>query len=523
MTGKAKSKLTNILPRVLIIAIAVLAAVDIVLMAVFSKPTVSSVPPSPPIAACTHKNTTSSVMVVPTCTDTGVTAYTCDYCHTVVRTEPIAALGHDYTDAETSGLCKVCEQKICSRGLTYEPSDDGSYYIVSKKNPVPDGAELIDLVIPEYHDGKPVKEIAADAFVEQKYIKSVSIPSTMEYIGVGAFSTTELRKIYFNAENCRDFVGKNWVFYLSSTAPTIDVTIGKAVRHIPDRLFYPNNSSPDVIPKIKSVSFEEGCNVESIGEYAFYKTRVKDIVLPDSLKTIGEHAFDAGALESVVFGSGLSSVKANAFDSCNQLGSVDMSGSALADIAQNAFKNCSALTDVKLPACTVEVGAKAFYGCSALKTLELMGAERIGDDAFYGCSALAAVSLPTTLKKIGVRVFEGCTSISEIVYSAAELSDLASGNRVFYGAGAADGVSVRIADGVKYIPARLFYSTADASKNLHIKDLKISGTVTEIGEYAFRGTVIDGASYAGSAEDYSRITIGTGNSELGTPTFAEGE
>lgn len=526
MRGKFKEKLLSVLPIALAAVIVVLSAVNFGLMAGSGKSSAPPVvPPSPPPpAACMHDETTPSVALAPTCTDEGVRSYACNYCHTVVRTEPIDPLGHDYSQAETSGLCATCNVKICSRGLTYELSADGSYYIVSKKNAVPAqyADDLIDLVIPEYHDGKPVKEILGDAFVEQKYIKSVSIPSTIEYIGVGAFSTTEIRKLYFNAASCRDFVGKNWVFYLAADAPSIDVTIGKAVRRIPDRLFYPNNSTPDVLPKIKSVTFEAGCKLESIGEYAFYKNNIKSVAFPATLKSIGDHAFDAGDIETVKFGSGLTDIGANAFDYCVKLEKIDLSETELKYIAPNAFKNCSSVTELKLPATVETIGSKAFYCCTSLETALMDGAQTIGDDAFFGCEALASVTLPAALKRIGSRAFEGCAALSEIKYNATEMNDLSAGNRAFFGAGKADGVTVVIGDGVKYIPARLFYSTADASNNLHIKELKIAKTVTDIGSYAFRGTVIDKTSFAGSAAEYAAIEIGVGNTELGSPEYAQG-
>lgn len=519
-------RLMSILSYVLCGVVLVLAIVSIVLMSVPKKAVTPSgdkpiipapQPPSPP-AAHVHGNLTPSVTLEPNCTDDGVTAYICDDCHGVVRTEAIDPVGHDYTDAQVTGLCKTCGVKISTFGLTYDLSSDGTYYIVSNKNHTMSDP---DLVIPEYYNGKPVKELASDAFVEQKYIVSVSIPSTMEYIGVGAFSTTNIRKLYYNAANCKDFVGVNWVFYVDDSAPGMDVTIGKAVRHIPERLFFPRNSEPDVLPKIKSIKFEAGSRVESIGEYAFYRAQAKALVLPDTLKAIGAHAFDGTAVESVEFGTGLESVGAHAFDYCNKLKSVDLSMTSLDEIAQNAFKNCAAVTEVKLPTSAKRIGVKAFFGCTALETLVVSG-EEIGDDAFNGCTALSSVTLSKSIKRLGLRVFEGCVSLSEIIFGAESMDDLVAGNRVFYGAGVADGVTVVISDGVKYIPSRLFFSSADESGNLHIKKLQMASSVTEIGAYAFRGAAVDYFGYKGTAAEYDDVVKGVGNTELGTPVY-EGE
>ena len=51
--------------------------------------------------------------------------------------------------------------------LTFELGLDGTYYIVSDKNYTLDQPNV---VIPEYYQGKPVKEIANDAFAEKGWI-----------------------------------------------------------------------------------------------------------------------------------------------------------------------------------------------------------------------------------------------------------------------------------------------------------------------------------------------------------------
>lgn len=58
------------------------------------------------------------------------------------------------------------------------------------------------------------------------------------------------------------------------------------------------------------------------------------------------------------------------------------------------------------------VGDYAFYGMTALKTLELpAGVTSIGKCSFAFCSALDEVHLPETLTTIGESAFEGCKSV----------------------------------------------------------------------------------------------------------------
>ncbi len=477
-------------------------------------------PVDPPAVVCEHPSSTPSVTRNATCVDDGERIYVCDSCHETVRTEVIPAVGHDYSKSETTGLCGKCNTKVCSPGLTYTLGEDRSYYIVSDRNRA-DG--LSDLVIPEYHEGKPVKEIAGDAFTERKYIKSVSIPATIVKFGAGAFSQCNIQKLYYNAENASDLLGKNWLFYSSGDAPQMDVMIGKAVRHIPARLFYPNNAVEDARPKLKSVTFESGGRCESIGEYAFYKTVLKSITFPDTLKAIGNNVFESSALESVSFGAGLESIGAHAFDYCIGIDKIDLSVTAIKRIEDSAFKNCFGITDMDIPQSTELIGPKAFYGCGAIGKADIKGAKRIEDFAFYGCAGMTELTLPQNLENIGSRAFEGCSGLTKITVLAQNMNDLSAGNRAFYGAGAEGGVTVVVGDGVENIPSRLFFPSADADACLHIKSLSLPSSLKSIGDYAFRGATVDSASYSGSESDYATVAVGAGNTEIGTPTFGGAE
>ena len=100
--------------------------------------------------------------------------------------------------------------------IEYTLSDDGTYYILSYV-----GANVENLVIPEYYNGKPVLEIGDNAcchksgplhndskiksvqieanltkignaaFRECIFLETISIPSTVTEIGAGAFSMCE--------------------------------------------------------------------------------------------------------------------------------------------------------------------------------------------------------------------------------------------------------------------------------------------------------------------------------------------
>ena len=170
-----------------------------------------------------------------TCTSGGYTdGVKCSVCYvTIVYQEYIEKLGHNYSDwtVESEATCgtngkqiRICsrcpeteEQIIKATGnhsydkcvcqvcgyifegtpdLTYQLSDDKTYYICTGTT---DWTPPKNLVIPAYHNGKPVKRIGNSAFMGASFT-SITFPETLEYIGSDAFFyDDELKEIIIPA------------------------------------------------------------------------------------------------------------------------------------------------------------------------------------------------------------------------------------------------------------------------------------------------------------------------------------
>lgn len=128
------------------------------------------------------------------------------------------------------------------------------------RNAYPDGK----LVVPETHNGKPVVEIADNAFYYrlnnitytlQKNISEVVLPETIRKVGKEAFNyLTDIKKV-----------------------------------NMPSSL-------------------------TEIGEYAFWSTGISEVILPDGLKTVGKKAFQyCNDLTKLVIPQSVESISGNAF------------------------------------------------------------------------------------------------------------------------------------------------------------------------------------------------------------------
>ncbi len=129
------------------------------------------------IRALDHDIVTHDAQAV-SCNKIGWNAYeTCNRCDYSTYRE-IPALNHNYVN----GVCTRCtaaDESYGSAGLTYRYWDYGDAYIVTGKGTCTDA----NLIIPAFHDGKPVKSIDSLAFENCDFITSVTIPEGVTNIG----------------------------------------------------------------------------------------------------------------------------------------------------------------------------------------------------------------------------------------------------------------------------------------------------------------------------------------------------
>ncbi len=248
---------------------------------------------------------------------------------------------------------------------------------------------------------------------------------------------------------------------------------------------------------VKNIVIPEG--VKSIGEWAFSGcSLLKEIKMPDSLTDIGKDAFyNCTSLEKVTIPKGVKSIGKGAFKGCSSLVEIKMPDS-LTDIGEDAFYNCTSLEKVTIPKGVISIGNWAFDGCSSLKEVTICeGVESIGGWAFDGCSSLKEIKMPDSLTDIGKDAFYNCTSLEKVTIPKGVIS---IGKGAFVGCNslkevticegvksignwAFDGCSllkeVTICEGVKSIGNWAF----DGCSSL--KEIKMPDSLTDIGEYAF--------------------------------------
>ena len=239
--------------------------------------------------------------------------------------------------------------------LTFTLSSDGTYYLVAAKDKNITG----EVVIPDYYEGLPVSQIAADGFRDCAGITKVTLPDTIVRIGSGSF-------------------------YYASALEEINIPYG--VKYI-------GRSAFTNCEKLTSVTIPE--SVTHLGQSAFTQSGLESIVIPDSVvyddirNSGGTNPFTAESL----------------FNSCASLKTATLPSNITA-IGKSAFSWCENLESIVIPDGVKTIGANAFSWCGKLENIVIPNSvTTIGTSAFAGCSKLINVYIPDSVESMSKSAF----------------------------------------------------------------------------------------------------------------------
>ena len=254
-------------------------------------------------------------------------------------------------------------------------------------------------------------EISENAFHDSK-IESIVIPASVEFIGNSAFGyCRNMETVRFESDSKVEIIEGGW--YGASGMPTgvfqdcsklKEINIPASVKIIKGGAFHGCES-------LTKVTFDEYSNLEELeGAYDYrgsggcYRgafadcTSLTTILIPKNVKKIGFSTFAT-----------CTSLKTVIFENNSLLKSIEGKYNDKAYLG--VFSDCTALTSIRIPANVESIGATAFKGCAALKSVSFEKGSKLsfiegGIDEYNGAFSYC--------KKMTVFDAENCTQLQII-------------------------------------------------------------------------------------------------------------
>ena len=272
-----------------------------------------------------------------------------------------------------------------------------------------------------------VTRLLSSAFEDCRSITEVTIPDSVEFIGLSAFANTGLKSVTISDRVT--FVGGRAFEYCRNLTEII-VDAGNTHYYSEDGVLftrdrelrtvlhtYPEGKAGDtyIVPE----------GVERLWTCSFSGARFTSVVLPESLVIIGISAFSASRLKSVTIPSNVSYIGNGAFAWCEDLTEINVAAENAHYTSEDGIlfnkdkttiviyptgKHGSAYT---VPDSVTSIGDCAFFW-ARLRRVELHeNVSSIGEAAFVN-SFLESVAIPFGVTVISHSAFSGCSSLTNV-------------------------------------------------------------------------------------------------------------
>ncbi len=142
---------------------------------------------------------------------------------------------------------------------------------------------------------------------------------------------------------------------------------------------------------------------------------MSEYTVPDSVTQLGDGSFCNSKIKKIVIGESVKKIGNRTFANCENLTEIIMSTNNMS-FGRNAFSGCSSLENFVIPESSSSVSLGMFSGCENLKTVVLHNKlTTINQDAFQDCSKLSEIEIPESVTIIGRYAFKKCESLESII------------------------------------------------------------------------------------------------------------
>lgn len=279
-----------------------------------------------------------------------------------------------------------------------------------------------------------VTKIGNSAFSDCSRLEQITIPDSVTKISAGAFSGTELTQV--SAPGVTEIgvnaFGNCWKLtqiHVSARLATVESGAFEGCSELMD-VYYSGTAEQWQAVNNQDATIADAnihCADQDIpGVKHGTWNGVTWRLAPDGTLTVsGTGSITAGyswwfpwnsfkeEILKIVIEDGITSVGTNAFPDCPNLKTVEIAGS-VTSLGIQAFANCHKLEEVHLSEGLKNIGSSALGG-TAIRTIELPESlETIGCCAFGWCPNLESIRIPSNVWGLDRAVFEQCDNLKEV-------------------------------------------------------------------------------------------------------------
>ncbi|MCD8089181.1 MAG: leucine-rich repeat domain-containing protein [Clostridiales bacterium] len=307
-----------------------------------------------------------------------------------------------------------------------------------------------------------VTEISSGAFYNSPSLATVTVSTSLSYVGESAFECCDSLKTvnYDGSEddwNNINIEGGNDALVNAYYTADISYTIENGVLTISGTGRMPSYDSWEDTPwhedkdSITEVIIESG--ITTVGSHSFETfDQITSVSLPEGLTSIGGWAFcGCTNLQGITFPETLTTISDCAFEDCKNITELYIpanvtsmahrafGGTGIATITVsddntnyycennfalyngNSLYFCapaSEATSLEILDTVIELWASAVRGCTNLESVTIPeGVDFISSWAFEGCSNLTTITIPSSVNYVYDGAFNECYSLSNVIYN----------------------------------------------------------------------------------------------------------
>jgi hypothetical protein len=288
-----------------------------------------------------------------------------------------------------------------------------------------------------------ITSIGQSAFMRCSGLTSIELPAGLQYIGSYAFygcaglseisipdSVTQIGSACFTNTGWWETQNDGWVFLdnvllgYKGTYQEI-VSLDADIRLIADNAFSNCDQIIAFDVDMGNMSFRSqedvlySYDMTELIAYPVAKEQ-SNFIVPDSVSTIKGYAFYKSSLTEVTLPEGLTEIGEYAFAYCNGLTEMVIP-EGITELPNRLFSYCKNLETVSIPESVQILGQFAFTGCESLKSVRIPdGVTSIYPQTFWKCYSLKEVTIPNSLTEIMSCAFSMCNELTDVYYLGTE-------------------------------------------------------------------------------------------------------